>query len=281
MQREITQFRCPFESKGRESRAILEVSLGEDKMARLGAARKAFVDLHADQKKMAIRFTLPPSVLAACSSIHELHAALVPYQAELVAAELDYRLDPLLPYQVVRSDKAKVMLAVTTNQSKALAAAAFMQVIGEMKFPMPKTMGELSVLLEVIFQQYMKKGQKNPTIHFLADAPNGTQIPVLSIIPAGIILHFDRKHLADRASNKNCFAIVKCPFYPRGFGRWSEQVEIVYSREADFAGIDGAKRKEIRADANWILQQHGVAIESLEDDKQNIGLWIPGEDIGP
>ena len=68
---------------------------------------------------------------------------------------------------------------------------------------------------------------------------------------------------------------MKAPLYPEEFGRYSEHVEIVVSREADIAALNSKTRKGIRARSNRILRQHGVAIGSLELDKQNTGVWIP------
>lgn len=275
MQPEITQFRCPFEVKGRESGLILEVLLGEDHQKRIATAQKAFGDFAGSPKLVGIRFVLPKSVLKECPTFETLHVGLVPYQAELVAAEMDYRLDPLLPYQVQRSDKAKIMFAVTTNRDKAAAAASFLQMLSEMGIPPPKNVSELSVLLETLFMTLMERGTKNPTIMLFMAGPAGEQIFTLSITPAGVISHLERRDVANAAVNKNCIALVKCPFYPRAFARWSEDVEIYYSREADFTGVSPDARKRIRAHSNWVLQQHGVPIAELEGDKQPIGLWVP------
>jgi len=65
---EAKAFRCPFEVKGQEDGTIVEVNLSEDKGERLAAMCAAIARLYEDRTRSAIRFVLPASVLAQCSS---------------------------------------------------------------------------------------------------------------------------------------------------------------------------------------------------------------------
>lgn len=85
-----TLFRCPFEIKGEREEKVLHIHLDEDRGMRFDLISAAFKRFHADRSIVSIKFHLPMSILEKATSLEALQVYLVPYQAELLAAELDY-----------------------------------------------------------------------------------------------------------------------------------------------------------------------------------------------
>ena len=276
---DTAQFRCPFEVKGREDNTIIEVSLGEDKKQRLDRMVAAFVQFHSRLESPAIRFVLPSSVLATCKDIRALKMGILPYQAELLAAEIDFRIRPLISYHLTTEWAHSFVEEAKSDTKKIAAATVLLGKLKELGIQRPMSIIDQAMWIETLFRVEMHKGLANPTEDMsvtVTDKP----VPVIRLQPSSVMFYLDREHPKDRATNKNCFSIVKCPFYPIGFGRYSEEVEIVVSREADFANLADELRKTIRVRANTVLRKHGVQIGNLESDVQPLGLWIPGEHLG-
>jgi hypothetical protein len=266
-------FRCPFEAQGQQEDTIVKVNLSEDKEDRLVAMAAAFLQFYCRDECVAIRFTLPPSILG-CSTFQELKKALLPYQSEVHAALLDYRLRPLLAYDLHNPASQLFTESAKADKKRLAAASVLLAKVKELGIRTPKNMLEQAMWIETHFRLWMHRGLDNPGENMELKVGNQT-FNILTMEPASIRFHLDREFPDDPKTNKNCFSIVKCPLYPREFGRFSEDVEIVISREADFAPLNHEFRKRIRVRSNTVLRAHGVHIRSLEDDIQPIGLWIP------
>ena len=96
----LTHFKCPFEIKGERDGNILEIQLLEDPSIRFSLIRKAFETFHTNFDIVGIKFCLPSSLLQRCSSIRYVQELILPYQTDVLAGELDYRVEPFLPYQL-------------------------------------------------------------------------------------------------------------------------------------------------------------------------------------
>jgi len=272
---ESQQFRCPFEKKGREEGAILEVALGGEKEERLAAIVGAFIAFHATPTKMGISFKMPKGAFKDCISTKMLREAIVPYQAELIAGELEYRLNPFLSHQWKGRTQEEVLKFATLLPVQFAASVGLMDALRFGGVPQPKGLTELATWFEVMLGETMKTSLHTPQLKMFAEDDAGEKHTVLTISPSSVVVHAERRHLNDPASNKNCFGVVKGPFYPKAFGRYSEDVEIVVSREADFGALSSETRRMIRHRSNEVLQAHGVHIPDLDETKQETGVWVP------
>ena len=81
----------------RKEKLIIDVELGNDCNQGIWKARDAFQKFHADTKNIAIAFKLPEHPFKECETFQKLGTELIPYQAAILAAELDFRLYPFLP----------------------------------------------------------------------------------------------------------------------------------------------------------------------------------------
>ncbi|HVU75216.1 MAG TPA: hypothetical protein VHD38_00020 [Candidatus Paceibacterota bacterium] len=251
-------FRCPFEVKGREDGSIIEHELPDVQEKRFALLREVFERFHRGPRFSAVRLVLPDSVWTGCTSNAGLKPVILPYQAEIIAADLDDQCFPFLPHQ----DEARTALeglGLTLPFDKK-PAQALRKKFGRHE---PKTIAQLSALLQQLFE-------KN----------DGTVIEVREPRWFGkgkLLMHFDRSSLfIDGEVAKSTFEIVKTPFYPKEFGRYSERVEIVLTRHLDVARLSDEVRRRIRRQANEVHAKHGAPIADL-DVQQPAGLWLPDE----
>lgn len=265
-------FRCPFQIKGEKNGTIIEIVFNEDAETRLKLISLAFKKFHEDISIISIRFTLPSSLLERCSTLLQLKAEIVPYQAEILAAEIDYRLDPFMPYQITQYSKEVLQPIFEKTQYKFATANLVSKVIGGHGFSL-KNMSDVAMWLQVMMLHAMMHGVKNPHFYFDDDKA----LRYLTIAPGSIIFHPEdyEEITGPGKNNRNCFGVVLNPFYPKEFGRYSETIQIVISRMSDFTSLPVEQRRKIRYKCNLVYQQHGVKIDNLEEDKQPEGVWIP------
>jgi hypothetical protein len=267
-------FRCPFEVRGEKEGTIIEVELGEDKGKRVADMSEGFERFHNTPKSPGIKFILPEYAWRDCKSNLELKPIILPYQTEMLAAEMDYRLRPFLPYQMTKVDQEEAMGIFQKTPYKLLAASELINIMN--KFGVnPDGPTDTAAWLEKIMKEHMEKGVKNPMFKIFGTYDQQiSAVEVMEISVGGIVLPSDRE---EGQNNQNCFSLVKTPFYPKEFGRYSTNVELVMSREIDFKSLPMDKRRKIRHDSNSVLQKHGIEIIDLENDRQGGGLWIPEE----
>jgi len=276
----LPAFRCPFEVKGEQDGTILDVCLGEDRAMRFAAIAAAFREFATSPKSPAIRFQLAPVLWQECKTIFALRRPLVPFQSEILATELELRLTPFLPYQIYSAPKHCIDETQRADPARLWTAHALAGVMATTsEGALPRSVDDVASWLEKVFVSGMARGQKNPNV--LIVGPYGSvdsdrRHHLLTISPS--IAEFTADTLlnpADPTLNRNTFSIVKCPFYPKAFGRYSENVEIVVTRKADVAVLSDKTAVAIRTQANKVHKRHGVRIRSLANDKQETGLWVP------
>ncbi len=274
-----SSFKCPFEIKGEKEGTIVQVSLVGDSQTRFSLIKKGFETFHSDTNFIALKFLLPSTLLSQCSSNEELKPLLLPYQTEIVAGEMDYRLAPMLPYQLREIDREaflKMLPSMQYGQKARLQIALELAGIARGLDIDLNSVSDLSNWMFVVFSGLILEGAENPnfTIMFETDTK---EIVSLALISSGNSIFITDRYpsVTDASSNKNCFTVVKTPFYPKGFGRYSENVELVLTREAHFASVPLESRQKIRAASNTVLKQGGVVISDVFEDKQPDGLWIP------
>lgn len=267
-----TMFRCPFQIKGEKEKTIIEVTLDEDQENRLRLISAAFQAFHETPGNISIRFTLPPSLLAECSSLKQLRAHIVPYQSEIIAAELDYRLRPFMAYQMVGRTKEELFPEFEKNTYKFITAHLLQQVMLSQGYQTEGISG-LAEWIGTIMLTAMVNGVKSP--QFYLDDESRKRYLTVSL--GSVTLHPEdfEEITGPGKNNRNCFGIVTCPFYPQEFGRYHETIQIVMSRMGDFFILPSEQRRKIRQKCNGVYQQHGIVINNLEEDKQSDGLWIP------
>ena len=203
-----------------------------------------------------------------------LKSLILPYQCEVLAGELDYRLNPFMPYQVVGSSltREEFIALATKTPYKVTVMKQMYSIMKHHGFAMD-SMESVASWIEECLVATILNGAKNPTLQ-IADE---NKTVFLTLSPGSITLHPEDFSDVVGVGNdrRNCFGIVTCPLYPEKFGRYSDNVTITLSRMKDFTALPSEQRRKIRHDCNSIYQAHGVRIENLEEDKQPDGVWIP------
>lgn len=200
---------------------------------------------------------------------------ILPFQADILAGEAEWRFYPFLNHQVHTAPKEDMHEGFDSRYFPHTLGGALMYTIYEDVGKMPDTAVALAEWFERKLREGMVQVKKMPIFQIFE---RETGDPVLAFVfsPGGIACTIDRMYsLKDGKANRNCFHIVKAPFYPSDFGRWSEDVEIVLSREADINALSAETRKKVRTQANRVHKRHGVSIRSVAQDKQETGVWIP------
>ncbi|MDB5238663.1 MAG: hypothetical protein JWM46_933 [Candidatus Kaiserbacteria bacterium] len=275
---EPREFRqCPFEKKGIEDGTIIEVALSERREERLPAMVAAFIQLRNRPESPAIRFTLPKSAYASCSSNRELRYLLLPFQADMIAADLDTRLRPFIPYQHTNWAREWGTGIVKSDHARFVQTLALMNFLKKTGLPMPRSIAEQANWIEGLF--IASKKHLIPDVHLkiTGEAADKSEVHMMSIRSGGLTLLSDYAGPDHPERNRTCFSIVKTPYYPNTFPRYSENVEIVVSREADFVALPKPLRKRIRTQSNEMYLAHGIEITDLENFKPPIGLWVLDE----
>lgn len=268
-----TSFRCPFDVAGKKDGTIISQELGARPDERLVAIGLAFQNFHKTPKSPGIRFILPTEAWSSCDSIEKLKFAILPYQCEIMAAELEYRLLPFLPFQIQKVQKEDLRVLFEKEPFRLACAHLLSVFIKQSIGKAPESVSEITACLEKFMKSGLAKGLKNPILKISDQDDQNNQIQLMDVSLGEIIIYGER---SKATQNRNCFAIVKNPFYPKEFGRYSERVEIFMTRELDFVSLSSEVRKKIRSTSNKVLMQHGIAIKDPEDDKpEGGGLWIP------
>jgi hypothetical protein len=263
---------CPFEAQGIRDNTIINVQLSEDPIERLTVARESFALFHKTPTSPGLRFILPDSVLLGASKNDHLVRALLPYQAELCAAELDCRLYPLLSYHHRTTNINPLDLMQMLFGNFVLTTVSFLvdQVITNIAETDIGGMYDLAQLIKNFFEKLIDQGMEFPRIVIFYPE---TEVEAVVISNSGIVFSIEREP-QHQHNNQNCFSVVKTPFYPTSFGRYSSKVEIVFSREADFVKLSDDARGKIRRQSNTVLKEHGIPILDLDKDKVECsGLW--------
>jgi hypothetical protein len=248
-----TTFRCPFEMQGVKDGTIIEVVLSEVQEERFEALKIALEEFHTQSSKIAIRLVLPQSVQS-CTTFEELRDALMPFQAEIIAADLDDVLFPYLPHQKQARDLLEghgLGLSLFDEAPAHLLQERF-------GAEMPDSIGALAawILNECRMHMAVSLGE--------TDAGASVQFIISSLMIHG----------RSGEMLKSMMSIVLAPLYPPGTGRYSERVEIVLTRQTDAAILPKTVRDRIRDQANASYLSHGLPAGFRE--VQPPGLWIPG-----
>ncbi len=266
------QFRCPFQIKGEKEGTIVEIHLTEEPETREQLIAAAFKYFHETPNTLALRFHLPESLKANCSSNEELKVMILPYQAEILAGELEYRLDPFLPYQMRKHTKEELKPVFKKELYKFATAHTLSELLKKLEFPLNNTADIASWVLSCMFGGVLE-GKRNTHLFIADDEGNN----LLTIAPGSIHFYPENyeEYTGPGKANRNCFGVVMSPFYPEAFGRYSDDIQIVMSRMKDFTALPSEQRRKIREKSNQIYRDHGVRIDDIEEDKQPEGVWIP------
>lgn len=268
-------FRCPFEILGRQQKLILDVELTTDTTKAFWLARDAFQKFHSNTKLFAITFHLPEVVFESCNNFEKLRKELVPYQAAILTAELDFRLFPFLAYHAnnYKDSKLQVQGLLTKDPGKPDFALLIHHTMLAQKFGIPKKFQDISKWITYHINKAIRQTSDENTLILGFDGK-----PLMTIATSGVILDSDERHLSDSIKNKNSFSIVRSPLYPKKIGRYAHATEIVITRQADFHKLSTLDRQKIRALSNKILKSIGIPIKDILDDKQPGGLWTPKQE---
>ena len=268
-------FRCPFEVQGDAERSVIEVALGDDRGERLSALTRALAHFYRDTTRTAIRFVLPQSLRAACSSNEQLKPVILPYQAEFIAADVHARLAPFLPYQGRWRERVRHMLRGAKREER-MAARALSRALRKLGLK-PRSVVELAGVFQELFEIQIAMRGGNPVLTFGNLHTDGRDYWLFRADPSAFATYKPQHRLADPAVNNALFTIVKTPFYPPSFGRWSTEIELIVTRDVDVQMLPPDTKRHIRRRANEVHRAHGVRIEDVDETQQPTGLWIPGE----
>lgn len=250
-------FRCPFEVQGNREGKILDVVLSESREERLEALRTAFERFHLSGALLAIRCIPPSSALEGCTSNADLRPKILPYQAEIIAADLDDQLWPFLPHHDA-ARKAFTEAGLLLSRYNERAGRVFREYLRGRE---SKTLVDFAQLIERVLRA-------NP--HTVMKFSERT-----GMFRKKDIISFDESTLKIRGSEYNSkFSIVKTPFYPEAFGRYSPRVEIALTRHMDVDRLLPESRVAIRRWANEVYAAHGIPIKNLDETQQPGGLWL-------
>lgn len=267
-------FRCPFEVQGVEAGAILDVALTDERSERLPVMRDALTRLRQDQTIHSVRFILPNSVLEGCDSFHVLRERILEYQAEYLAADIESRLYPHLPYHSAW-ERFKAHFRRSRRYpryaTRALEVALYTGGYG-----LPESLEDLADMIEEMFLDAIAAGDPDPVFVFGSIRKEGQKYWLFKMERGAFGIYADQDKLLDPALNDANFSIIKAPLYPVQFGRYSERCEIVATRDVDVARLADTVKMRIRRDANLVHAAHGVRIRDMFS-QQPTGLWIPGE----
>ncbi len=263
-------WRCPFEVRGEKENTILEIELGEIDDSLCLKIQEGFQKFHADTNLVGMKFMLPDSLLEHCKSLADVKKIVIPYQVELLRAEVEYRLHPFLPYQIRSVPEEDARTAFDKRKDLFCIADCLVTSAKEQGIQIGSS-EELREFMALLFCHLIAVDKVDVTLE-LKHPQFG---PLFSFSFGGVFFIPERVEMTNPSFNKNCFSIVKSPFLPEEFGRYSKRIEIVLSREAHFTAVDAEVRRKIRYQSNAVLKAGGVKIEDLSEDKQPLGLWIP------
>ena len=267
-------FRCPFEIIGRKEKRIMTCELPPDPQKIFWIAQNAFQKFYRDTEKLGLIFKLPREAFADCTDLKDMNKILPLYQSLLLTAELDVRLHPFLPHQFIAGSESFKQLIDSTKETYDYKVDIVKLILGAIKhhkFPYPKTYRDLAGWIAHQLIQGIKNGDKNPNL-MLGIEPSK---PLLLISGGGTHFEYEEQFSSNSKMNQNSFWLVRSPLYPKPFGRYSHDFEIVVTRQADFAKIPPEYRETIRKLSNTVLEHHKVFIKDNAKDTQDGGFWIP------
>jgi len=269
---DVKKFCCPFEAKGRQEGSIIEIELSESKAERLGEIRHAYTVLHALPTKTAIQMTMPASVQAACTSAAALKLAMLPYQSEVLAVDIDMRLDPYLCYQAMGKYRQGVRVFSNRDLVKDITARMFEKDMRKLNPRTPENVVELSEWIWQMFEKLKLEPKQSDGIIVTHEALTDYWTNLLSLSPGSVVFH---EHVDDEDRDLNTFNIVKGPCYPKPIGRYNETVQLIVNRQQDVAALSEEMQLHIRRQANTVHRACGIRIESLDETHQPFGVWVP------
>lgn len=266
------RFRCPFEVQGEQENTILNVPLKGNRAERLLAMRESLRAFRADRKRIAVRFILPSTVLEGCESLAQLSERMLPYQIEFLAADIDSRLYPYMPYHPFwKRFRARFR---SGTRYRRYATLALMTALYTGQFGIPRGLHDFCNKLQDLVQDAIARGDADPIFVFGSLRKSGEKFWLFRMERGAFGIYVDQDKIADPAVNDANFSIVKAPLYPPEFGRYSPDCEIVVTRDVDVARLPDTVKMRIRRDANMVHRSNGVRINDLFD-QQPTGLWIP------
>ncbi|GEM_PF-3120427 len=273
-------FRCPFEVKGEQEGTILDVDLGFYRSDRLEAIKQALSVFAESPQSPGIRFRLDPSLTYGCKTFFALRKALVPFQSEILGTELELRLDPFLPYQINHAPKEVTDAVHRKDPSRLALAYALVEAVVRSGMEVPRDLDSLINWVEEGIRAGQERGFKNPSLivrgAYTPLKVTSAVLDLLSISPSGIDFLLDKLlYPSNPYANRSTISIVRCPFYPEAFGRYSEGVEIVLTRRADFNALSEKTVLQVRRLANAVHRKHGVKMSDPDEFQANMGLWVP------
>jgi|GEM_PF-3539485 len=252
-------FRCPFETLGRRENTIVDVDLSEGAEERFESILSALRVLNGDSTKSALCFKLPRASIQGCTSNEELYPRVMPYLGEILALDVEAYLTPLMPYQDTGS---KVPITTRVEWVKAVTAQHLWQIA---RFT-PQSREEWVAWINKRLQKAQANSGK-PILEVHTRRRFWHRKSYFLRMRAGAVGYYQH---VEAASNSK-FTIVRTPFYPKTFGRWSPQVEIVVSRDTDFLKVAPEERRRIQQAAQAAHAEYGVA----DEDGQPQGFWLP------
>ena len=224
--------------------------------------RDGFEEFYKNPKIPALSIILPKDLLKECESLERLKFLVLPYQCEVLATEIDLRLYPFLYHQMRNTTDEEQRFFYKNHRERFIIGSKFTEAMVE--DCVAQNVLELSEYLHYILSSVFMQGHQSLMLGDL-----------MHIGAGGILLPHELENPDDPIKNKNMFGIVTCPFYPKEFGRYSKDIRIFITRHADFASMNKNARREIRHHSNSILENAGIDIKDLFEDKQPDGLWLP------
>lgn len=276
-------FRCPYGKYAERHNQVLNILWEKDSTARLASARKAFTEFYTNTKLSVLTITMPEEFHARCKTIKDIKREILPYQCDILALQLDLRLYPFLNYQYTEeaTDKLDQSVPARVYYHKKVIARLLQQVLSEEKLEDPKNATDLSLSLYKLFRLY-SANITCPAIVLPGRNPGDsdeTDLVRLFAYTADFLYEYDSEFCWDPLRNQNLYGFVTCPFYPKEFGRYSETIQMIFTRESDNTRIGEEERKILRTQSNTILRNAGIHVPLDENEEETYvpegGVWIP------
>jgi hypothetical protein len=267
-----SEFRCPFETMGERDKTILKIGLSSHRHARMREIRRALALFEKKPKSPGIKFRLPAEVSKGCESLSDLKYRVIPYQADIVAGQLEHDLGQAALFREIADGKfGGADSGKLTDLHIAFKIRAAMKSDG---FPNPVKSADVAQWIAWRLYKGLEVAEM-PSIDVRDTNYKGAFGSLATFGVSGVIYPLDRT--GDfKKKNRGTFSFIKAPFYPKSFGRFSKDVEIVITREADFTALSPETRRNIRRKSNTVLVEHGIDVCDIEEDKQEHGgVWIP------
>lgn len=269
-----TIFRCPFEEQGIKTKTILNVTLPLDPEERLSRMCAAVQSFRSEHSWIAVRLTLPETVMADCDSHVVLKGRIVPYQVECLAAMMDSGLYPFLQHHP-RHERWLAWFDKTLRFRK-LAAIDLRNALSGFG---PRSLNSRRDFVDALSAMFEDRAKvcRHPSFALGSEYIRNAKLYTIQFDLSAFGIIVDPLRVEDTEVNDTLFTVVKSPLYPQAFGRYSERVEIVITRDVDVARLPNEVRQKLRRQANEVHKAHGVHVCDLDFDYAPTGYWIPGE----